>query len=104
MYFAYDTPDDYEPLVAAGQLLQNGGISKASHRAVCYVLIGYSGDTMEKAEKRLLDTWAAGFLPFAMLYRDKDGNTDSEWSKFQRIWVRPEIICSRLKGSDIHDE
>lgn len=97
MYFAYDTPDDYEPLVAAGRLLQEGGISRASHRAVCYVLIGYPSDTMEKAEKRLLDTWAAGFLPFAMLYRDKDGQTDPEWRKFQRIWVRPEIICSRLK-------
>ena len=101
MYFAYDTPDDYEPLVAAGKLLREGGITKASHRAACYVLIGYPGDTMEKAEKRLLDTWAAGFVPFAMLYRDKDGQTNPDWRKFQRVWVRPEIICSRLKNGDI---
>ena len=101
MYFAYDTPDDYEPLVAAGKLLREGGITKASHRAACYVLIGYPGDTMEKAEKRLLDTWEAGFIPFAMLYRDKDGQTNPEWRKFQRVWVRPEIICSRLKTGEI---
>lgn len=33
MYFAYDTPDDYEPLVAAGNLLSNGGISRVTHKA-----------------------------------------------------------------------
>ena len=30
MYFAYDTPDDYEPLIQAGQLLREGGITKTS--------------------------------------------------------------------------
>jgi hypothetical protein len=53
MYFAYDTPDDYEPLLQAGKLLRDGGITKSSQSARCYVLIGYDGDTMEKAEKRL---------------------------------------------------
>ena len=51
MYFAYDTPDDYEPLVEAGRLLQAGGFERKSHKACCYVLIGYWGDTMEAAEK-----------------------------------------------------
>jgi len=97
LYFAYDTPDDYAPLVDAGRLLRDGGISRASHRAACYVLIGYQGDTMEAAEKRLTDTWAAGFLPYAMLYRDQDGLTDPQWRKFQRLWVRPHIIVSRMK-------
>ena len=97
MYFAFDTPDDYEPLVEAGRMLREGGITKASHIAVCYVLIGYPGDTMDAAEKRLHDTWAAGFLPFAMLYRNTRGEVDVDWRKFQRLWVRPEIICSRLK-------
>ena len=73
MFFAYDTPDDYEPLIAAGRLLRSGGITQTSHRAACYVLIGYPGDTMDAAEKRLLDTYRAGFWPFAMLYRDDRG-------------------------------
>ncbi len=97
MYFAYDTPDDYAPLVDAGRLLRDGGITRASHRAACYVLIGYRGDTMEAAEKRLRDTWAAGFLPYAMLYRNEDGAVDADWRKFQRLWVRPEIVVSKLK-------
>lgn len=96
MYFAYDTADDYEPLVAAGKLLRDGGITKASHRAACYVLIGYSGDTMAAAEKRLREAWAAGFLPYAMLYRDGNGETDAGWRRFQREWCRPPIVLSNL--------
>ena len=97
MYFAYDTPDDYDPLVQAGILLREGGISKASQSARCYVLIGYGGDTMENAEKRLCDAWAAGFFPFAMLYRDKKGDVREDWKQFQRLWARPQIINQKLK-------
>jgi len=98
MYFAYDTPDDYEPLVDAGKLLRDGGITKASHRAACYVLIGYNGDTMDAADQRLRRTWDAGFVPYAMLYRDKDGIVNPEWNRFQRSWIRPEIVLSKLKN------
>jgi hypothetical protein len=98
MYFAYDTPDDYEPLVDAGRLLRDGGISKASHSARCYVLLGYPGDTFTGAEKRLREAWAAGFFPFAMLYRNTQGETNREWSRFQRQWVRPQIIAQQLKS------
>jgi hypothetical protein len=101
LYCAYDTADDYEPLVAAGKLLRDGGISKASHTAGAYVLIGYPGDTMEKAEQRLLDAWAAGFVPYAMLYRDKAGETDPEWQRFQRLWVRPQILFTTLKSKGV---
>ncbi len=99
MYFAYDTEDDLEPLVYAGRLLRDGGITKASHRAACYVLIGYPGDTMDAADIRLRAAWDAGFVPYAMLYRDEAGTVDAEWRRFQRIWVRPEIVLSRLKAS-----
>ena len=97
-YFAYDTPDDYEPLVEAGKMLRDAGVKHKSHQLSCYVLIGYRGDTYEKAEKRLRDTWQAGFMPYAMLYRDKDGSIDNEWSKFQRQWCRPMIIMANLKN------
>jgi hypothetical protein len=38
MYFAYDTPSDYEPLAEAGRILRDGGITKASHlrRVMCW--------------------------------------------------------------------
>lgn len=97
MYFAYDTPDDYEPLVQAGKILRDGGFKIESQSMRCYVLIGYKGDTFEKAEKRLNDTLRAGFVPYAMLYRDEKGRVDKTWSKFQRQWVRPQIIMSNHK-------
>ena len=96
-YCAYDIPQDYEPLVAAGKLLEAGGITRKSRKPNCYVLIGYQGDTIEKAEKRLHDTWAAGFAPFAMLYRDESGEVNKEWRQFQRLWARPHSIFSQLK-------
>ena len=60
-------------------------------------IIGYDGDTMEKAEKRLRDTWKAGFFPFAMLYRDEKGEVQQDWKQFQRLWARPQIINQKLK-------
>jgi len=33
---------------------------------------GYQGDIFEAAEKRPLDTWAAGFAPYAMLYKNEE--------------------------------
>ena len=79
MYFAYDTKDDYEPLVVAGKMLRDAGINPRSHVASCYCLIGYNGDTFEDAEKRLIQTIDAGFMPYAMLFRDSDGNFGERW-------------------------
>lgn len=92
MYFAYDTPDDYEPLVEAGKMLRDAGITAASHVASCYCLIGYQGDTFDKAQERMEQTIKAGFMPYAMLYRDAQGKVDKEWSRFQREWLRPAIV------------
>ena len=97
MYFAYDTPDDYEPLVEAGKIMQQEGHRFSSHSMMCYCLIGYPGDTFEKAEKRLTDTVKAGFMPYAMLYRDSSGAREREWAKFQREWVRPSILGCKIK-------
>jgi hypothetical protein len=95
MYFAYDTPDDYEPLVAAGKMLKEAGITIPTRIPYAYVLMGYPKDTMEAAEKRCIDTLEAGFIPFAMLYKDKDGNENREWRKFSRLWARTAIMYKR---------
>ena len=97
MYFAYDTPDDYEPLLEAGKMLNEAGFTLRSRKKSAYVLIGYPKDAMEKAEKRLLDTLKAGYIPFAMLYKDKQGNENKEWRKFQRPWARPAIIYTKYR-------
>jgi hypothetical protein len=96
MFFAYDTPDDYEPLVQSGIYLRNAGFKKSNQQARCYVLVGYKNDTFEKAEKRLLQTWEAGFFPFAMLFRDFAGKYDAEWKRFQREWANQVITGSKL--------
>lgn len=97
MFFAYDTPNDLEPLQAAGKMLLDAGFTKANHVLRCYVLIGYPGDTQEKALARLGEAWRAGFLPFAMLYRDKTGDFDKGWRRFQREWANPKIVPCNCK-------
>jgi hypothetical protein len=100
IFVAYDTPGDYEPLVASGRQLLEAGFTRESHRLRCYVLIGYRGDTFSMAEARLNAAWRAGFLPFAMLYRGEGGCTDPEWRRFQRSWCRPAATCTKLRRSD----
>lgn len=97
LYCAYDTPDDLEPLVQAGKIFRDAGFTITSHTLCCYVLIGYRGDTFEAAEKRLIQTIRAGFVPYAMLYRDKDGETAPEWRAFQREWCRPIIVGKKVR-------
>lgn len=102
MYFAYDTPDDYEPLLNAGRLLASCGYKKSSKVACCYVLIGYPKDTMSDAEKRLFATWDAGFFPMAMLWQDDSGKRNQEWKKFYRAFCNHYIVASILKSKGVH--
>jgi hypothetical protein len=97
MFFAYDTPDDKEPLYEAGSLLKKAGF-KLCHPLRAYVLIGYPKDTMEKAEARFHECMEAGFMPMAMLYRDREGQRDPEWARFQCEWARPAIIYSKYRS------
>lgn len=92
MFFAYDTPDDLEPLIEAGKKLRYADFTR--HHMKAYVLVGYEKDTLDGAESRLTETWAAGFMPMAMVYHE---NTDVEWKRFQRLWCRPAIIKKRLR-------
>ncbi len=97
MFFAYDTENDYEPLFCAGRMLIDAGFTVASHALRCYVLVGHPGDSFDAAERRLRRTAEAGFLPMAMLWRDKGGKRDPKWARFQRAWARPTLIASGLR-------
>jgi hypothetical protein len=101
LFFAYDTPNDREPLFEAGELLQSVGFTVASHVLRCYVLIGYPKDTFESAESRLFDSIKAGFFPMAMLYRDNTGQYDQTWKTFQRQWANPFLVAMKMHRS--HD-
>jgi len=99
LFFAYDTPNDREPLYEAGILLQNAGF-KICHPLRAYVLVGYPGDTFERARERLEDCMKAGFLPMAMLYRGegKIEERDPEWVRFAWPWVRPAAMFAKYKA------
>ena len=96
MFFAYDTPDDLEPLIEAGKKLHYADFTRQHLR--CYCLIGDKDDTFDKAEKRLMQAWIAGFLPMAMLWKNKDGDEDPKWAEFQRLWARPAITKTIVKN------
>lgn len=95
-YFAYDTPDDYEPLIEAGRMMLDAGFTPQSHSLRCYCLIGYKGDTFDKAKQRMTDAIKAGFMPYAMLYRDKTGKTENDWRRFQSAWLKPEWVNKKF--------
>lgn len=93
MFFAYDTPDDLEPLQEAGRALLAAGFTTTSHTLRAYVLCGYPADTFEAAHARMREAQAAGFMPMAMLYRGKDGRRSPDWMRWQREWARPVLIA-----------
>lgn len=97
-YFAYDTPDDYDPLVGAVKMLKNVDISFRSHAFRCFVLIGYKGDTMDAAEKRLNQVVNLGLMPMAMLYqKEKHRKNNDGWVGLQWHWCRPHIVGLKLR-------
>lgn len=99
MFFAYDDETDYIPLAIAANKLKKAGFNRQTLR--CYVLIGYLGDRIDKAEKRLRDVIALGFFPMAMLYQGERENKDINWKKFQREWARPAIVYRKAKDNHI---
>lgn len=98
LFFANDTPDDLEPLIVAGRMLLGAGFTTTSHALRAYVLCGYPRDTFDDAAARMQQTMSAGFMPMAMLYRDKDGKRDPAWMRFQRLWARPALIAARASA------
>lgn len=98
IFFAYDTPDDFKPLLDASIMLKKVGIIKpTSNVAKCFVLIGYPFDSFQEAENRLKTVISLGFMPMAMLYRDKTNKYNKEWRRFQREWANPIIVGYKMK-------
>lgn len=92
MYTAYDTKDDYEAIRIMAKTFWDAGFSPKGRQIKCYCLCGYDGDTFEAAESRMKQIMGVGFLPFAMLFRDDNGETKPEWRRFQREWANSFIV------------
>jgi hypothetical protein len=100
LFFAYDGPEDREPLFEAGKILLSNGFSRRTQNLRAYVLVGYPKDTFEAAEKRLTECLKFGFIPMAMLYRDKTGERDPAWVRFAWPWIRPAAMSAKYKSAE----
>jgi len=100
IFLAYDTPADLEPVTIAAQKLRYAGFSTRSHRLQCYVLIGFPGDTLDDARRRLHQTLAIGLTPFAMLYQGGllQPAHSPDWKRLQRHWTRPALIHQKARA------
>lgn len=89
IWFAADYPGAVVRLQKVSDLMSDFSIEKKR----CYVLIGFNGETLKQAEKRLEKVYELGFLPMAMLYKSKECfkkiNYSKSWYKLQRKWCRP---------------
>lgn len=92
IYFAYDKPSGLELLEEALKLLRESGYLMSRNKIACYVLIGYSGDTINDAIKRLELIKSMDICPFAMLYYNQKKQTNSDWLKLVNYWARPARI------------
>jgi hypothetical protein len=97
LFFAYDKERDLAALRRVGKDLIEAGF-RANRVLRCYCLCGYKNDTIDKAERRMREAWAAGFMPMAMLYRGKSGSEHgTEWRRFHKVWSRPAIMRSVMR-------
>jgi len=101
MFFACDYPGAEVELFDVLDLTEDFSIEKRR----CYVMIGFDGESLEQAEKRLRTVYNMGFLPYAMLYRSKQEKArcnewPREWVELQQFWCQPRLyrgvaLCER---------
>lgn len=85
-WFSCDTPENIYPLQRVAIL--TGNYKQWQKR--CYVLIGWNGESIVEAERRLKNVFEMGFLPFAQLYQGETKRKwSSDWDRLQRKWCRP---------------
>ena len=85
-WFSCDTPEDEKHMPKVCDLMSDYKIWQKR----CYVLIGFNGETILDAEKRLERIYKMGFFPFAQLYQEEEKRPwTPEWDQLQRKWCRP---------------
>lgn len=97
IFLAADTSGALPPLRRAVDKLKFLGLN--SNKLRCYVLIGYHGEKVERAEQRLEAVWGAGCMPFAQLYQPDDCyiKYPREWKALARTWSRPAAMRAMHK-------
>jgi hypothetical protein len=103
IFLAADTPSSLNVLQKAIQLLRERAALAGTHfhrnKLKVYTLIGFNGETMDEAEKRLRAVWDIGGMPHAQLYQppgDQKVDYGPAWEQFARQWSRNAIIKCRM--------
>jgi hypothetical protein len=57
-------------------------------------MIGYDGESLSDAEKRIERVFSLGFMPFSQLYQPPTGDRpariySADWKAVNRKWCRP---------------
>jgi len=62
-------------------------------------MIGFNGEGLSSAERRLESVYEKGFLPFSQLYRSSsnDKEYDRQWRALNKKWSRPAAYRGKNK-------
>jgi hypothetical protein len=94
IWLACDTWAALKSLESAAAILDGISINKLR----CYTMIGFNGETLAKAERRLERVYHLGFLPFCQLFQPPARKTYShEWKSLARKWSRPAAYRGRTE-------
>ena len=99
LWMAYDSAEDWDPLVDAVKMLDEAGIVGAhrTKRTGAYVLMGRRGDTPDAAEARLLSVIRLGIKTQAMLF---DNGRECRKEDMPRWWaLRKKYTDARSVGA-----
>lgn len=98
LWFACDSSAQVSELEYAAAILS--GIPPRKRR--CYTMIGFNGESIVEAERRLERVFELGFFPFCQLYQSEEKKEyHRQWRLLQRKWSRPAAYVASHKHEEI---
>lgn len=96
LWWACDEPDDFKWLVRVRDMFSHVPMRKMR----CYTMIGYEGESLAEAERRVERVFELGFMPFTQLYQPPFADVEAkiygaDWKAVNRKWCRP---AAYMKG------
>jgi len=90
LWWAVDEPGDMKWIRRVKELFAHVPMRKMR----CYTMIGYEGETLAEAERRIEEVFQLGFMPFTQLYQPPTAKVPTkiygaEWKAVARKWSRP---------------
>jgi hypothetical protein len=98
LWFACDTMADLPALEKAAKILD--GIEQRRRR--CYTMIGYDGETLADAQRRIERVFELDFMPFCQLYQSDILKVyPLEWRNLKQKWARPAAYMPRVEREGV---